>query len=122
MVTERLSMPISGVAPELRRRERNSRLIGVALLIPAAALALLFLYYPLLFILQMSFTEGSSFLSPAGPVQTLDNYRLIVERYLPNLFVTIQLALLATIVDLLLGFPSPTSSCAGSGTATSSGR
>jgi len=105
VVSERLSMPISGVAPELRRRERNSRLIGLALLIPAAALALLFLYYPLLFILQMSFTEGSSFLSSAGPVQTVDNYRLIVERYLPNLFVTIQLALLATIVDLVLGFP-----------------
>jgi hypothetical protein len=46
VVSERLSMPISGVAPELRRRERNSRLIGLALLIPAAALALLFLYYP----------------------------------------------------------------------------
>ena len=85
MVTERLSMPI-GLAPELRRRERNTRLIGIALLIPAAALALLFLYYPLLFILQMSFTEGSSFLSPAGPVQTLDNYSLIGERYLPNRF------------------------------------
>ena len=105
MVSERLSMPISGVAPELRRRERNSRLIGLALLIPAAVLALLFLYYPLLFILQMSFTEGSSFLSQAGPVQTVDNYSLIVERYLPNLFVTIQLAFLATLVDLVLGFP-----------------
>jgi putative spermidine/putrescine transport system permease protein len=105
VVSERLSMPMSGVAPELRRRERNSRLIGLALLIPAAALALLFLYYPLLFILQMSFTEGSSYLSSTGPVQTVDNYTLIVERYLPNLFVTIQLALLATIVDLVFGFP-----------------
>ena len=52
----------------------------------------------------MSFTDGS-FLSPAGPVQTVDNYGLILERYLPNLFVTIQLALLATLVDLVLGFP-----------------
>ena len=69
MVSERLSMPLSGVAPELRRRERNSRLIGIALLVPAAALALLFLYYPLLFILQMSFTEGGCYLSPAGPVR-----------------------------------------------------
>ena len=105
MVSERLPMPLSEVAPELRRRERNSRLTGMALLIPAAALALLFLYYPLLFILQMSFTEGSSYLSAAGPVQTVDNYSLIVERYLPNLFVTVQLALLATVVDLVLGFP-----------------
>ena len=105
MVSERLSMSISGVAPELRRRERSTRLIGLALLVPAAVLALGFLYFPLLFIFQMSFTEGSSFLSQTGPVQTVDNYRLIVERYLPNLFVTIQLALLATAVDLVLGFP-----------------
>ena len=104
MVSERLSMPIS-VAPELRRRERSTRLIGLALLVPAALLALGFLYFPLLFIFQMSFTEGSSFLSQTGPVQTVDNYRLIVDRYLPNLFVTIQLALLATAVDLVLGFP-----------------
>ena len=105
MVSERLSMPLSGVAPELRRRERNTRLIGLALLVPAALLAAGFLYYPLLFIIQMSFTEGSSYLSQSGPVQTLDNYRLIVERYLPNLFVTVQLAFLATVVDLVLGFP-----------------
>jgi ABC-type spermidine/putrescine transport system permease subunit I len=105
MVSDRLSMPISEVAPELRRRERNTRLVGLALLIPAAILAVGFLYYPLLFIVQMSFTEGSSFLSRTGPVQTVDNYRLIVDRYLPNLFVTIQLAALATAVDLVLGFP-----------------
>jgi putative spermidine/putrescine transport system permease protein len=105
VVSERLPISISAVAPELRRRERNTRLIGIALLLPAAVLAVLFLYYPLVFILQMSFTEGSSYLSQAGPVQTVDNYRLIVERYLPNLFVTIQLALLATVVDLVLGFP-----------------
>ena len=105
MVSERLSTPISRVAPELRRRERSTRLIGLALLVPAAILALGFLYFPLLFIFQMSFTEGSTFLSQTGPVQTVDNYRLIVDRYLPNLFVTIQLALLATAVDLVLGFP-----------------
>jgi putative spermidine/putrescine transport system permease protein len=105
VVSDRLSMQITEVAPELRRRERNTRLVGLALLIPAAILAVGFLYYPLLFIVQMSFTEGSSFLSQTGPVQTVDNYRLIVDRYLPNLFVTIQLAALATAVDLVLGFP-----------------
>jgi putative spermidine/putrescine transport system permease protein len=105
VVSERLSMPLSGVAPELRRRERNTRLIGLALLVPAGLLAAGFLYFPLLFIVQMSFTEGSSYLSQSGPVQTLDNFRLIVERYLPNLFVTVQLALFATLVDLVLGFP-----------------
>jgi ABC-type spermidine/putrescine transport system permease subunit I len=100
-----LSVPLPGVAPELRRRERNSRLIGIALLIPAILIAVLFLYYPLVFIVQMSFTAGGSFLSAAGPVVTLDNYRLMLERYLPNVWITIQLATLATIVDLVFGFP-----------------
>jgi ABC-type spermidine/putrescine transport system permease subunit I len=89
----------------LGRRERNSRLIGIALLIPAILIAVLFLYYPLVFIIQMSFTVGGSFLSAAGPVVTLDNYRVMVERYLPNVWITIQLATLATIVDLVFGFP-----------------
>src|SRR5262249_23809481 len=72
----------------------------LALLVPAILLSIGFLYYPLVFIVQMSFTEGSSFLSPDGPVQTLDNYTVLVNRYLPNLLVTLQLAVLATIVDL----------------------
>jgi len=105
VVSGPLSVPLSGVAPELRRRERNSRLIGIALLIPAILIAVLFLYYPLVFIIQMSFTVGGSFLSAAGPVVTLDNYRVMVERYLPNVWITIQLATLATIVDLVFGFP-----------------
>jgi putative spermidine/putrescine transport system permease protein len=102
---EPLSVPLSGVAPERRGRERNARFVGIALLTPAAVLAVLFLYYPLVFILQMSFTEGSSFLAPSGPVQTFENYRAIVDRYLPNLFVTVQLATLATVADLIFGFP-----------------
>ena len=105
MVSGPLSVPLSGVAPEVRRRERNSRLIGIALLIPAILIAVLFLYYPLVFIIQMSFTVGGSFLSAAGPVATLDNYRVMVERYVPNVWITIQLATLATIVDLVFGFP-----------------
>jgi ABC-type spermidine/putrescine transport system permease subunit I len=105
VVSGPLSVPLSGVAPEVRRRERNSRLIGIALLIPAILIAILFLYYPLVFIIQMSFTVGASFLSAAGPVATLDNYRVMVERYLPNVWITIQLATLATIVDLVFGFP-----------------
>ena len=81
------------------------RLRTIALLLPASLLALLFLYYPLSFIVQMSFTEGSSYLSPTGPITTATNYALVVGRYLPNLLVTLQLALLATVVDLIFGFP-----------------
>ncbi|HEX5825732.1 MAG TPA: ABC transporter permease subunit [Candidatus Limnocylindrales bacterium] len=89
----------------LRRADAGRRLRTLLLLLPAILLALLFLYYPLVFIVQMSFTEGSSFLSPTGPITTLANYALVGSRYLPNLLVTLQLALLATIVDLIFGFP-----------------
>ena len=92
-----LALPRSGVGA--------GRIRTIALLLPAILLALLFLYYPLSFIIQMSFTEGSSYLSPTGPITTLTNYALVVGRYLPNLLVTLQLALLATVVDLIFGFP-----------------
>ena len=105
MVAERTALTFSGVAPEVRRRDRQRRLLGVLLLVPAGTLVALFLYYPLAFIVEMSFTEGRSFLSPTGAVQTVDNYRLILERYLPNLFITIQLAVFATVADLVFGFP-----------------
>jgi ABC-type spermidine/putrescine transport system permease subunit I len=76
-----------------------------AMLVPALVIAIGFLFYPLLFIVQMSFTEGSSYLSPKGPIETVANYGLLVSRYLPNLLVTLQLAFLATVVDLVFGFP-----------------
>lgn len=91
--------------PELRRWERRTRLRRWALLAPVSIVVVLFLFYPLLFIVQLSFTVGNSFLSPAGPVATLDNYVAMVGRYLPNLLITIQLALLAMLVDLVVGFP-----------------
>jgi ABC-type spermidine/putrescine transport system permease subunit I len=85
--------------------ERRSRLTGLALIAPAALVALLFLYYPLVFILNMSFSVRDSFLSAGGPVFTIDNYLAIAGRYLPNVLVTVQLALFATVVDLLFGYP-----------------
>jgi putative spermidine/putrescine transport system permease protein len=101
--------PIASSAPEVpsivATRERNRRLIGLALLAPAGLLTLAFLYYPLLFIVRMSFTEGNSFLLPSGPVITVQNYATVLTRYLPNLLVTIELAALATVVDLMFGFP-----------------
>jgi ABC-type spermidine/putrescine transport system permease subunit I len=75
------------------------------MLAPAVLLSVLFLYYPLVFIVQMSFSLGSTFLSPTGPISTLDNYAAVVNRYLPNVFVTLQLATLATLADLVFGFP-----------------
>jgi ABC-type spermidine/putrescine transport system permease subunit I len=102
---EPLALPYPGLAPEVRRRERNRRIRGALLIAPAVLLVVLFLYYPLVFIVQMSFTDADSYLSPAGPVYTLENYAAMFGRYLPNVLVTLQLAFLAMVVDLVLGFP-----------------
>jgi ABC-type spermidine/putrescine transport system permease subunit I len=98
------------VAPKGRRlgafsRLRAPRLRTIGMLAPAILLSVLFLYYPLVFIVEMSFSQGSSFLSPAGPISTIENYAAIVNRYLPNVLVTLQLATLATLADLVFGFP-----------------
>jgi ABC-type spermidine/putrescine transport system permease subunit I len=102
---EQLTMPLAGLAPEVVRRERNRRLVGLALVSPAILLVLLFLYYPMAFIVQMSFTAGSSYLSPRGPDYTTANYVAMFGRYLPNVLVTLQLAALSTVVNLVFGFP-----------------
>jgi len=105
VAAEPLSLPIPKLGPDVRGRERRARLIGLALLAPAIFVGLLFLYYPLLFIVQMSFTLGDSFLRPSGAVTTISNYSAMLGRYLPNLAVTVQLAGLATIADLIFGVP-----------------
>jgi ABC-type spermidine/putrescine transport system permease subunit I len=105
MTAEPLGLALPGVAAEARRRERNRRLVGLGLITPAALLVLLFLYYPMAFIVQMSFTLGSSYLSPKGPDYSTANYVAMFSRYLPNVLVTLQLAALSTVVNLLFGFP-----------------
>jgi ABC-type spermidine/putrescine transport system permease subunit I len=105
MSSEQLSSAQPLVAPEAQRRERNARLTLLALIIPAILLTILFLYYPLVFIFRMSFTLADSFLSPSGPIFTLENYQAMTGRYLSNVWVTIKLAGLATLVNLIFGFP-----------------
>jgi len=54
--------------PGFARGDTRSGLRTVLMLVPALIIAIGFLFYPLVFIVQMSFTEGSSYLSPAGPI------------------------------------------------------
>ena len=105
MSSEKLSIMGSLVTIEALRRDRNARLTMITLILPAILLTLLFLYYPLVFIVRMSFTLADSFLSPSGPVFTLDNYQAMTGRYLSNVLVTIKLAGLSTLVNLIFGFP-----------------
>jgi putative spermidine/putrescine transport system permease protein len=107
MATEGASLAPAGAVPvpELQRRARNLRFRTAVFLAPAALLAALFLYAPLSLMTDVSFTTGSSFLAASGPVYAGDNYVLMVQRYIPNLLVTIELAFLAMVVDLVFGFP-----------------
>src|SRR6266850_6493844 len=100
-----LSLAAPAIAGETRRRERNRRLTGLLLVTPAIVLVVAFLYYPVTFIVQMSFTLGSSYLSPKGPDYSTANYAAMFSRYLPNVLVTLQLAALSTVVNLIVGFP-----------------
>ncbi len=85
--------------------ERRWQVKPVLLLLPSILMTVLFLFYPLAFIILMSFTQKDSFLSLAGPTYTWQNYADMIGRYAPNVGVTIQLAGLATLVDLIFGFP-----------------
>lgn len=85
--------------------ERRWQVKPVLLLLPSVLVTILFLFYPLAFIILMSFTQQDSFLSLAGPTYTWQNYADMIGRYAPNVGVTIQLAGLATLVDLIFGFP-----------------
>jgi putative spermidine/putrescine transport system permease protein len=105
MRAEPLGLPMPVVADESRRRERNRKLVALAMVAPAAILVALFLYFPMAFIVQMSFSEGSSYLSATGPVYSSENYQLVLSRYLPNVLITLELAALATLVNLIFGFP-----------------
>ena len=75
------------------------------LLMPAVVVVVLFLFYPLGFIVMMSFTVKDSFLSSHGVLYTVENYLFLLGRYAPNVWVTLKLAGLATLVDLIFGFP-----------------
>ena len=100
-----LTVPLPQLQGDIRGRDRRARLVPLALLGPAIGVTLLFLYYPLVFIVRMSFTLADTFLRPTGAVTTFSNYAAMADRYLPNLLVTLQLASLATIVDLVFEVP-----------------
>ena len=106
MAAERISAAasIAALSPDAGR-ERRTRLAGLLLISPAVLLTFLFLLFPLVFILQMSFTSGRSFLSAEGATFTPENFAAMVGRYLPNVLVTVQLAALSTIANLIFGFP-----------------
>jgi putative spermidine/putrescine transport system permease protein len=77
--------------------------MGVGLILPALIISLLFSILPLVYLLLVSLTAESSFFF--APEYTLANYAQLVGRYLPALWTTIYLAGLASLLDLLFGYP-----------------
>lgn len=90
--------------PEAQSSIRSTRAANIALVLPALVVTAVFLVLPLAFLVFLSFTEGHSFFADT-PTYTLSNYSSVFSEYLPNLQVSLQLAILATLVDLVFGFP-----------------
>ena len=76
---------------------------GIALLAPALVVAVLFSIIPLIYLVRISLTEESTFFFTAK--NTWDNYREVFDQYRPAIFETVYLAVLASAVDLVLGYP-----------------
>lgn len=81
----------------------SPRLKGLALLAPAVVVAVLFSLIPLAYLFQVSLTQDSSFFFTAQ--YTLDNYREVFSRYRSAIVVTVYLAAMASLIDLVFGYP-----------------
>lgn len=95
---------VGAALPRAQASVLSTRLTTLALLLPALGVTLVFLVAPFGFLLFISFTQGRSFFSDA-PTFTLANYASVFTQFLPNLQETLLLAALATVVDLIFGFP-----------------
>jgi putative spermidine/putrescine transport system permease protein len=93
-----------GVAETAARSPFASpRIRGIGLLLPAALVALLFSIIPLFYLFQISLTEQSSFFFTAQ--YTLNNYLDVFNRYRNAVVETVYLAAMASVLDLVLGYP-----------------
>ena len=91
--------------PAPRAESRLQRwLLGYGLLAPAVIISIVFSFIPLGYIILVSFTRESTFFLH-HPEYTADNYREIWDRYLPHVYTTLRLATLASVFDLVFGFP-----------------
>lgn len=106
MISQAAALPIESNEPaEISERRKWRRLlIGPGLVLPALIVTILFSLIPLVYLGVVSFTEKSSFFFK-NTSYTVDNYRLIWDRYLPNIEVTVRLAVLSSLIDLVFGYP-----------------
>ena len=86
------------------QRPPRDWLMGFGLLTPAIVIVILFSLAPLAYLVLVSFTQESTFFFN-NPVYTAGNYRTIVDRFMPHVWTTIRLATMASVVNLIFGFP-----------------
>ena len=90
-------------APPPRSFLSSPRIRGIGLLTPAIVVAVLFSIIPLAYLFQVSLTNDSSFFFTAE--YTADNYRAVFTRYRSAIIETVYLASVASLLDLVLGYP-----------------
>ena len=93
----------AGVLVSTPARRWSRTWTGLGLLLPAMVVTALFSIVPLVYLFRMSLTQGSTFFFTT--TYTLANYQRIWDRYIPTVQETVYLALLASAVDLIFGYP-----------------
>jgi putative spermidine/putrescine transport system permease protein len=76
---------------------------GIGLLAPAVIVAVLFSLIPLAYLFQVSLTKESSYFFAAE--YTIENYREVFSRYQSAIQITVYLAAVSSLLDLLFGYP-----------------
>src|SRR5215207_7445476 len=107
MANPSIALPASdvgGAEVESTSTRRRRFLTGPGLLMPAVAIALLFSLVPLVYLVIVSLTPQEEFFFGDAPYN-FDNYRTIWNRYMPHVYTTIRLSVLASLMDLVFGYP-----------------
>jgi len=102
-----LASPVStqsGLTAITGKGSLRDRFSGPGLILPAVLVTIVFSLIPLGYLVIFSLTNKSDFFFD-DPAYSLDNYRLVFNRYWPNVLTTIRLGTLASILNLVFGYP-----------------
>jgi len=94
------SQPMAGEGSAFKRRAMPWLLVA-----PGLAVTILFLLLPLAFLIVMSFSAGSTFLTGASITYTVGNYVTIFTQQSSLIRTTVFQAAMSAILDLIFGFP-----------------
>ena len=104
MANVAVSLELDAASEAPRERRWRSVAIGPFLVSPALAVAIAFSIIPLGYLVLVSLTQKSDFFF-GGRDFSLSNYEQVWNRYRPNVYATLRLATLSSLLDLILGYP-----------------